>query len=158
MSNFNFLKLLAKNLANNTERLKHKFNESWVNKLIDFYKQSNNKNIIHLSDIEDNLFLKLNGKGKKILRKLLMSKLKVNKNSIGPVRRYLKFNNKFISLKNLKNFLGKEINLIELTVKEIKNTKSGIGKPIKNPKFPINLNTKFGAILLGSYPDAAIKT
>lgn len=157
MENFDRIRQLGKALSHDTRNMKHKFNEKWVENLILFYKENRGKKLIHLSDIEDNLFIKLDKRGRKVLLDITPSKMADN-NSIRAVKLYLSLQDKFISLKNLKHFLDKNINIIEPYIKEIKTTKSGIGKSIKNPKFPISLETEFGAVLLGNYPDTAIRT
>lgn len=157
MKRFNQLKLFGQELENETKYMKHKFQIRWVEKLIRFYRENEGKSLIHLCDIEENLFLKLNTNGKNKLQKNLNLKKNRNKNSLRSVKLYLKKRDKFLSLQNLKNFLSEDINEIEPHIEEIKTTKSGIGKPIKKPKFPINLNTNFGAVLLGIYPDATIR-
>ena len=63
MKNFEDIKLLGKELGYKTRYIKHGFNEQWIDELIDFYKENKGINLIHLSDIKDNLFLKLNENG-----------------------------------------------------------------------------------------------
>ncbi len=156
MEDFNQIRSLGKDLDHDTRNMKHKFNEKWVENLVSFYRENRGKKLIHLSDINDDLFIKLSKDGKNILNRKINSK--VDYNSLRSIRLYLKARDKFISLKNLKKYLGNDVNIIEPYINEIKTTKSGFGKPIKNPKFPINLDTKFGAVLLGNYPDTAIRT
>ena len=158
MQNFEDIKLLGRELKNKTEYMKHQFNILWVDKLIDFYKENQGKNLIHLSDINDNLFIKLNTQGKNLLRHLAKPSPKNDKNSIKAVKNFLRHEDRFISLRNIRNFIGDDIDLFESFIEEVKTTKSGFGRSIKNPIFPINLNTDFGAILLGNYPDTSIKT
>ncbi len=157
--NFERLILLGRSLKEDTKNRKHKFNENWVDNIIDFYKENKGRSLIHLSDISDNLFIRLNNEGSEVLSKLISSLHSKDANSIKSIKNYLKHKDRFISLKNLKKVIGESrINEIENCIKEIKTTKSGIGKSTKKPKFPINLNTEFGAILIGNFPDTAIKS
>lgn len=156
MKNLQNIIIIAHNLERQTQGAKHKFNLDWIDNLTNYYKENQGKAIIHLSDIKNNLFLKLNSAGRKILSELISRK--GYSDSIRSIKNFLRTKKNFISLRNLKIFLGRKIDILESYILEIKTTKSGSGKPVKNPKFPIDLTMQFGAVLLGNYPDAAIKT
>src|SRR3989338_220001 len=156
MKDFELLRSLGSELSSKTKDMKHKFDEKWIENLISFYEVNKGKKLIHISDIQDDLFIKLTAEGKDLLRSRPFSKTDIN--SIKSIKLFLKSNGTFVSLKNLKKFLGENIDIIEPYIEQIKTTKAGIGRSVKNPKFPINLDTEFGAILIGNYPDTAIKT
>jgi len=145
---------LGNKLMEETENNSQPFKKEWLNRLIEFYRKNQGKSLIHVSDLPDAIFLKFNGKGNKILSDL--DKF----TRIRSIKNYLIGSTYFIRLSNLKksSVSIKNINDLEPFIKEIKTTKSGYGKSIKNPRFPINLNNRFGAILLGNFPDAFLKT
>lgn len=158
MQNFDYLRVLGKDLAHQTRNKKHPFQECWIDNLTEIYNERKGIKLVHLSDINKPLYLKLNENGKNLLQKTEKSSAVLNKNSKRSVRLYLRSEDKFISLRNIKAHLGERIDLLQPHVIEIKTTKSGIGKTIKNPKFPIKLDSELGALFLGNYPDASMKS
>ena len=78
MKDFELLRSLGSELSSKTKDMKHKFDEKWIENLISFYEVNKGKKLIHISDIQDDLFIKLTAEGKDLLRSRPFSKTDIN--------------------------------------------------------------------------------
>jgi len=154
---------LGKDLIRNTKNHKYHFRRSWLYDLLEYYSQRPGKPLIHLEDLPDKVCISFTEEGKKeISRKLY--KIIVNRNKRELMRifgsglfYYLSGRTKSVSIAHLRKIIERlELSFNDLEKYVVTLKPSSNSKIIKINKMPINMLSKDGAIILGSFPDIGV--
>ena len=156
------VKVLGKKLTKNTKNHKYPFKASWLFDLIERYSQKPGNPLVHLEDLPDKVCIYISDEGKRKIREAI-TKIYPNYSETKLLRilgygliYYLKGKQRSISLGVLKRTV-RRLNLqLEDLEKNILYVKPSSSSKVIRVKFPLNLVSREGAIILGCFPDVGI--